>query len=332
MRRREFVALVGGTVAAWPLTASAQQPDRMRLIGVLMAYAQNDSTAQSWLAVFRAALAKLGWTEGSNLRIELRWSGADADRMRTLAKELVDLRPNAIFGVTTPAVGALARETRTIPIVFAGVSDPIGGGFVANLAHPGGNITGFTTGNADPALGGKWVELLKQIAPRTLHAALLFNPATVVPVQFFMPSIQAAASSFAVQVSAAPVHGKDEIEGVVAAQARDPGGGLIVMPDVFNDVNRELIIALAARYSVPTMYFNRFFSEPGGLISYGDVRSEQFRLAAGYIDRVLKGEKPADLPVQVPTKYELIINLKTAKALGLTIPDKLMALADEVIE
>jgi putative tryptophan/tyrosine transport system substrate-binding protein len=329
VRRREFISLLGGA-AAWPVAARAQQPDRMRLIGVLMAYAESDSTAQSWLAAFRAALAKLGWTEGSNLRIELRWSAADADRMRTLAKELVDLRPNAIFGVTTPAIGALARETRTIPIVFAGVSDPIGAGYVDNLARPGGNITGFMSGNGDPALGGKWVELLKQIAPRTVRVALLFNPATAVPVQSFMPSIQAAASSFAVQVSAAPVHGKDEIEGVIAAQASDPGGGLIVMPDVFNDVNRELIIALAARYSVPTIYFNRFFS--GGLISYGDVRSEQFRLAAGYINRVLKGEKPADLPVQVPTKFELIINLKTAKALGLTIPDKLLATADEVIE
>jgi putative tryptophan/tyrosine transport system substrate-binding protein len=332
MRRRNFIAGLASITVARPLAARAQQPDRMRLIGVLMAYTENDSTAQSWLAAFRAALAKLGWTEGSNLRIELRWSAADADTMRKLAKELVDLRPNAIFGVTTPAIGALASETRTIPIVFAGVSDPIGGGFVANLAHPGGNITGFTTGNADPALGGKWVELLKQIAPRTVRVALLFNPATVVPVQFFMPSIQAAASSFAVQVSAAPVQGKDEIEGVVAAQARDPGGGLIVMPDVFNDVNREPIIALATRYSVPAIYYNRFFSEPGGLISYGDVRSEQFRLAAGYIDRVLKGEKPADLPVQVPTKYELIINLKTAKALGLTIPDKLFTAADEMIE
>ena len=252
--------------------------------------------------------------------------------MRTLAKELVDLRPSAIFGVTTPAIGALARETRTIPIVFAGVSDPIGAGYVDNLARPGGNITGFMSGNGDPALGGKWVELLKQIAPRTVRVALLFNPATAVPLQSFMPSIQAAASSFAVQVSAAPVHGKDEIEGVIAAQARDPGGGFVVMPDVFNDVNREPIIALAARYSVPTIYFNRFFSEPGGLISYGDVRSEQFRLAAGYIDRVLKGEKPADLPVQVPTKFELIINLKTAKALGLEVPLHLQQLADEVIE
>jgi putative tryptophan/tyrosine transport system substrate-binding protein len=214
MRRREFITLLGGAAAAWPLAARAQQPDRMRLIGVLMAYAESDSTAQSWLAAFRAALAKLGWTEGSNLRIELRWSAADADRMRTLAKELVDLRPNAIFGVTTPAIGALARETRTIPIVFASVSDPIGAGYVDNLARPGGNITGFMTGSGHPALGGKWVELLKQITPRTVRVALLFNPATAVPLQSFMPSIQAAASSFAVQVSAAPVHGKDEIEGV----------------------------------------------------------------------------------------------------------------------
>src|ERR1700738_763855 len=206
MRRREFIATLSGAAAAWPLVASAQQPDRMRLIGVLMAYAESDSTAQSWLAAFRAALAKLGWTEGSNLRIELRWSGADADRMRTLAKELVDLRPNAIFGVTTPAIGALAGETRTIRIVFAGVSDPIGAGYVDNLARPGGNITGFMSGNGDPALGGKWVELLKQIAPRTVRVALLFNPATAVPLRTFMPSIQAAASSFDVPVTAATSH------------------------------------------------------------------------------------------------------------------------------
>jgi putative ABC transport system substrate-binding protein len=279
MRRREFVTLLAGAAAAWPLSARAQQSDRMRLIGVLMAYAESDSTAQSWLAAFRAALAKLGWTEGSNLRIELRWSADDADRMRTLAKELVDLRPDAIFGVTTPVIAALARETKTIPIVFTAVTDPIGGGFVANLAHPGGNITGFTVN--DPTVGGKWVGLLKEIAPRTVHVALLFNPVTTVPLQFSMPSIQAAASSFAVEVSAAPVHAKDEIEGVIAAQARNPGGGLIVMPDVSNDVNRELIIALAARYGVPAIYYNRFFSELGGLISYGEARAEQFRLAAG---------------------------------------------------
>jgi len=330
MRRRDFIEGLAAS-AAWPPAARAQQPDRMRLIGVLLSYAESDRAAQSWLAAFRGALTKLGWTEGSNLRIEIRWSANDPDRMRTLAKELVDLRPDAILAATTPMVGALARETRTIPIVFAGVSDPIGSGFAANLAHPGGNITGFQA-NGDPALGGKWVELLKEIAPRTVRVALLFNPATTVPIQYFMPSIQTAASSFAVQVSATPAHTEDEIEGVIAAQGRDPEGGLIAMPDVSNDVNRELIIALAARYRVPTIYFNRFFSELGGLISYGDVRSEQFRLAAGYIDRILKGDKPADLPVQVPTKFELIINLKTAKALGLTIPDKLFTAADEMIE
>ena len=329
MRRRGFVALLGGA-AAWPFVAQAQQAGPVRLVGVLMAFEESDSTAQSWLATFRAALAKLGWTEGSNLRIELRWSAADPDRIRTFTKELVDLRPDAIFGQSTPAIGVLARETRTIPIVFAGVTDPIGAGFAANLSHPGGNITGFTVN--DPAVGGKWVQLLKEIAPRTVRVALLFNPATAVPIQFFMPSIQAAASSFAVEVSTAPVHTKDEVEGVIAAQARSPGSGLIVMPDAFNDANRELIIALAARYGVPATYYNRFFSEPGGLFSYGEARGEQFRLAAGYIDRILKGEKPADLPVQAPTKFELIINLTTAKALGLTIPASLLSLADELIE
>jgi putative ABC transport system substrate-binding protein len=328
MRRRDFI--LSGIAITCPFAARAQQPDRMRLIGVLMGYAESDRIAQSWLAAFRGALTKLGWTEGSNLRIEVRWSAGDADRMTTSAKELVGLRPDAIFGVTTPVIGALARETRTIPIVFTGVSDPIGSGFAANFTHPGGNITGFTVN--DPALGGKWVELLKEIAPRTVHVALLFNPVTTVPLQFFMPSIQAAASSFAIEVSAAPVHAKDEIEGVIAAQARNPGGGLFVMPDVYNDANRELIIALTARHGVPAIYYNRFFSELGGLISYGDVRGEHFHLAAGYIDRILKGEKPADLPVQAPTKFELVINLKTAKALGLEVPLRLQQLADEMIE
>src|SRR6266436_2248291 len=231
MDRRMFLAGTGAVLVTCPLAARAQQPDRVRLIGVLMAYAQSDRVAQSWLAAFRGALSKLGWTEGSNLRIELRWSADNADRMRALAKELVDLRPNVIFGVTTPVVGALARETNTIPIVFAGVSDPIGSGFAANLAHPGGNITGFMSNDPAGTLGGKWVDLLKKVAPRTVRIALLFNPATTVPLQYSLPSIQAAASSFAVQVNAAPVHAKDEIEGVIAAQTRHPGGGLIVMPD-----------------------------------------------------------------------------------------------------
>ena len=329
MRRRAFITLVGGTALAWPLTVRGQHAGGMRRIGVLMAFEESDSTAQFWLATFRAALAKLGWTEGSNLRIELRWSAADPDRIRTFAKELVDLRPDAIFGQSTPAIGVLARETRTIPIVFAGVTDPIGAGFAANLAHPGG-ITGFTVN--DPAVGGKWVELLKEIAPRTVRVSLLFNPATAVPLQFFMPSIQAAASTFAVQVSAAPVNAKDEIEGVIAAQARNPGGGLIVMPTTFTGANRGLIIALAARYGVPAIYSNRIYADSGGLMAYGSDFAEQFRQAPEYIDRILKGAKPADLPIQAPTKFELIINLKTAKALGLTVPPLMLGRADDVIQ
>jgi putative tryptophan/tyrosine transport system substrate-binding protein len=258
MKRREFISLFGG-VAAWPIAARAQQPDRMRLIGVLMAYAESDLTAQSWLAAFRAALGKLGWTEGSNLRIELRWGAVDPDKIRRLAKELVDLRPDVIFGQSTPVISVLSRETRTIPIVFAVVSDPIASGFAASLGHPGGNITGFTLANT--AMGGKCVQLLKEIAPRTERVALLFDPAIAPPLQFFMPSIQAAASSLAIQTSAAPVHAKDEIEGVIAAQARDPGGGLILMPSAFNVTNRELISALAARYGVPATSQSAFCRE-----------------------------------------------------------------------
>ncbi len=314
----------------WPLAVRAQQSARMRLIGVLMGYAENDRTAQSELAAFWAALAKLGWAEGKNLRIELRWSAGDADRIRALAKELVDLRPDAILGQTTPVTGALARETRSIPIVFVAVSDPIASGFAASLAHPGGNVTGFAENES--AMGGKWVELLKEIAPRTVRMALLFNPGTPPPLKVYMPSIQAAASSFAIQAIAAPVHASDEIEGIIATQARDPGGGLIVMPNAFNVANRELIIALTARYGVPAIYFNRFFTDSGGLISYGADRPEQVRQAADYIDRILKGAKPADLPIQQPTKFEFIINAKTAKELRLDVPLHLQRSADEVIE
>jgi putative ABC transport system substrate-binding protein len=327
MRRREFITLLSGA-ATWPFTAHAQQPERMRRIGVLMGFAESDPAAQSWLAAFRNALTRLGWSEGSNLRIEVRWGAADPDRIRTLAKELVDLRPDAIFNQTTPVTDALARVTQTIPIVFVYVADPIGSGFAASLARPGRNITGFTY--VEPTTGGKWVELLKEIAPRTAHVALLFNPETA--PKFYMPSIQAAASSFAVEASVAPVHARDEIAGVIAAQARSPGGGLIVMPDVFNDANGELIIALATSSGVPAIYPRPVFAETGGLIAYGADLAEQFRQAAGYIDRILKGANPGDLPVQRPTKFELVINLKTAKALGLTIPPTVLALADEVIE
>jgi putative tryptophan/tyrosine transport system substrate-binding protein len=331
MRRRDFIKTIVASTAVWPLVARAQQPERMRLIGVLMGFAESDPDAPSWLATFRGALAKLGWTEGNNLRIELRWApSGDTDRIRTLARELVELRPDAILSQTTPVTGALAGETRTIPIVFVTVSDPIASGFATSLARPGGNVTGFAL--FDSSTGGKWVQLLKEIAPRTVRVALLFNPATAVPLKIYMPSIQAAASSFAIQASAAPVHAKDEIEGVIAEQARNPGGGLIVTPDSFTTANRELISALAARYGVPAIHNATIFVESGGLIAFGTDFAEQFREAAGYIDRILKGEKPADLPVQQPTKFRLAINLKAAKALGLDVPLHLQQLADEVIE
>ena len=329
MRRREFITVLGGA-AMWPFAAHAQQPPTpLRLIGVLMGPSESDSAAQSWYAAFRSALEKFGWAEGNNLRVELRWGAGDAARIGTLAKELVDMRPNAIFGTTTPVIGALARETPAIPIVFAILADPIGGGFAASIARPGGNITGFAA--LDSSIGGKWVGLLKEIAPHTERVALLFNPATASPLQFYLPTIQAAASSLGVDVSAAPVRAKDEIEGVFLGQARNSGGGLIVMPDVFNVRNSDLIISLAARYSVPTIYFNADYFA-GGLITYGDNYPEECRLAAGYIDRILKGAKPEELPIQQPTKFELVINRKTAKALGLNVPQALLATADEVIE
>jgi len=328
MRRREFIASVAG-VASWPFAARAEAAEAVRTVALLMGFAETDAAAQSLVATFRGALAKLGWMEGSNLRIEIRWGAGDADRIRTFSKELVDLQPDAILGQTTPVIDALAHETRTIPIVFVTVSDPIGSGFAASFTRPGGNITGFTF--VESALGGKWVEFLKEIAPSTARVALLFNPATAPPLQFYMPSIQAAASSFSIQVSSTPVHAKDEIEGVIAAQARDPGTSLIVMPDAFTAANHELIIALAARYSVSAIYANNFV-QSGGLIFYGSDFVETFRLAAGYIDSILKGRKPGDLPIQLPTKFDLAINLKTAKALGLTVPSSLLAAADEVIE
>jgi putative tryptophan/tyrosine transport system substrate-binding protein len=330
MKRREFISLIGGSAAVWPLAVRAQQPERLRRIGVLIGFAESDPAVQSWLGAFRGTLAKLGWTEGSNLRIEVRWAGDDPDRMKTFAKDLVDLRPDAILSVTTPVTVALIRETQTIPIVIVTVADPISSGFVANLGRPGGNLTGFAL--YEPSMGGKWLELLKQIAPGVTRVALLFNPATTVPVKFYMSSIEAAASSFAIQANTAPVHAKDEIEGVIATLAGNPGAGLIVMPDLFNTVNRDLIIAMAARSRVPAIYFVRAFTDSGGLISYGPDFAEQYPQAAEYIDRILKGEKPGNLPIQMPIKVPLIINLKTTKALGLDVPVHFLQLADEVIE
>ena len=333
MRRRDLITLFGGATAGhtWPLPAWAQQSGQMRLIGVLMDYASTDQAAQSLVTAFRETLAKLGWQEGSNLRIEVRWSAGSADKVRAFAKELVDLRPDAILGRGTVETLALSHETRTIPIVFAAVSDPIGSGFAGSLTHPGRNMNGFT--NVESTVGGKWVELLKEIAPRTMHIALLFNPATAAPTfPFYLPSIQAAAQSLDVTVSNAPVHAKDDIEGAIAALAHDRGAGLMLPPDTFNLINRDLIIPLATRYGVPVVSNNPIYAESGAVITYGVDFTELLLQAAGYIDRILKGAVPADLPVQNPTKFELVINLKTAKALGLKVPQSLSASADRVIE
>jgi putative ABC transport system substrate-binding protein len=328
MQRRNFIKLLGGAVVNFPLAVRAQQAGRLRRIGVLMPFA--DPSTQSYVTAFRDALTKLGWTEGGNLRTEVRWGAGDADKIQLFAKELVDLRPDAIIGQSTPVIVALVRETQTIPVVFVNIADPIGSGFVASLAHPGGNLTGFMTDNS--ALGGKWVELLKEIAPRTVRIALMFNPTTVVPLKFYLPSVQAAASIVGVAVNETPVHAKDEIEAVIAAQARDQGSGLIVLPDPFNAINREHITMLAARYRVPTIYYRREFAEAGGLISYANDFAEQFPQAAAYVDRILRGAKPQDLPVQAPTKFDLIINLKTAKSLGLDVPFGMQQRADAIIE
>src|SRR5215475_11578845 len=273
MRRRDFIKVVAGSAAAWPFKARAQQPDRTRLIGVLMGYAESDRTAQSWLAAFRGALTKLGWTENSKVQIELRWTAGDADRMRMLAKELVEMRPNAILGVTTPVIAALAHETTTISIVFTGVSDPVGSGFVANLAHPGGNITGFMSN--EPTLGGKWPELLKEIAPEVAHIGILFNPETAPYAEPFLRHAEVAGRSLGVQVTASRARNDGEIERNIAEIATKPGGGLIVLPEATTNARYELIIAVAARHHVPAIYAYRYQAMGGGLISYISMRQKR---------------------------------------------------------
>jgi putative tryptophan/tyrosine transport system substrate-binding protein len=332
VKRRNFITLLGGAAAcAWPLAARAQQPERMRRIGVLMGYPESDSEAQTKIAAFRDGLQKLGWTEGRNTRIDTRWATpADAESMERFAKELVALQPDLILSITTPTTAALLQQTRTIPIVFATVADPVGSGFVASFPRPGGNVTGFVVFEA--SLAGKWLELLKEIVPRVNRITFLFNPATATYAEFYLNPFKAAAESFAVEAIAAPVRDRSELESVVSAQAREPNGGLIVMPDSFTDLHRAEIASLAARYRLPAIYPRRIFTEVGGLLSYGIDQLDNFRLAATYADRILKGEKPADLPVQAPTKFELVINLKTAKMLGIEVPPNLLARADEVIE
>jgi putative ABC transport system substrate-binding protein len=329
MRRRDFIKGIVGSATAWPLAASAQQAERMRRIGVLIPLSASDRHAWARVAAFRERLQQLGWIEGSNVKIDLRWGEGDINSIRKHATELIALAPDVMLAHGTAAMSAIQSVTDKIPTVFVNVGDPVGGGLVASLARPGGNSTGFTV--YDYGISAKWLELLKQIAPRTTRAALVRDIAVQTGVGQ-LGAVQSVAPALGVEVSALSVHKGDEIEDAVATFARQPNGGLIVIGSPFTDIHRELIISLAAKYQLPTIYAYRYYVVDGGLASYGPETIDPYRLAAGYIDRILKGEKLADLPVQAPTKYQLVINLKTAKALGLTVPQSLLTSADEVIE
>ena len=330
MRRRDFIRGLGGAAATWPLAVRAQQDERVRRIGVLVASPADDAEVQVRLAAFKEGLAQLGWTEGRNVRIDTRWASTNADDLRKHAAELAASTPDVLVGASgTTTAAALLQATRTVPIVFAIVVDPVGAGFVASLARPGGNATGFTL--FEYGMSGKWLELLKQIAPGVTRAAVLRDPAIASGIGQF-GAVQAVAPSLRLELSPVDVRDAPEIERAVTAFAGIENGGLVVTASPSSTVHRELIIALAARHKLPAVYFQRFYVASGGLMSYGPDQIDQFRRAAGYVDRILKGEKPADLPVQAPTRYELVVNLKTAKALGLTVPPSLLARADEVIE
>jgi ABC-type uncharacterized transport system substrate-binding protein len=330
MKRREFITLLGGAAAAWPLAARAQPPERMRRIGALNGGSSaDDPDGQARLAAYLQQLQQLGWTDGRNVRIDYRWGLGDADNIRKYTAELVALAPDVIFAAGTAAVGPMLQATRTVPIVFALVADPVGAGFVDSLSRPGGNATGFLM--FEYSLSGKWLEVLKQIAPGVTRAAVIRDPAISAGTGQF-GVIQSVAASLGVEVSPVNVRDAVEIERAIAAFARSPNGGLIVTASALSAVHRDLIIALSARHKLPAVYYERYFVGAGGLISYGPDFVDQYRRAAGYVDRILRGEKPADLPVQAPTKYVLTINLKTAKALGLEVPTTLLARADEVIE
>ena len=330
MRRRNFIKLLGGAAAAWPLAARAQQPDRVRRVGFLNSQFVTDLEAQAWNAAFHRQLEELGWVDGRNIHIEYRWGAGSIERVQLLAKELVGLNPNALVAVTTPATAALQAETHTIPIVFAMVSDPIGNKFVASLAKPGGNITGFI--NIEATLSSKWLSLMREIAPSVSRVAFLFNPQTAPFSRYYLDTFRSAASSLAIEPIEAPVHSSAEIEAVMTRLGGEVGTGIIVMPDTSMTVHRETIYALAFRYRLPTIYGFRFYVTGGGLMSYGVDAADLLRGAATYVDRILRGARPDELPVQLPTKFELVINLKTAKALGLTVPPSLLATADELIE
>jgi putative ABC transport system substrate-binding protein len=328
MKRREFIAGLG-SAAAWPLAARAQQGDRVRRIGVLMGLNENDPLYRPRLTAFTQALADLGWTEGRNMRMDVRGGSDDTSRIRAPAQELVGLQPDIIVTNGTPATASVQRETRTIPIVFVNGGDPVASGIVARLDRPGGNVTGFAL--YEGTLGGKWLELLSEIAPGLKRAAIMFNPDTA-PASTFMPSFETAARSLKLVPIIAPVHSDVEIETAVTALGREPGGGFVVMPDVFTTEHRAPIILAAARNNVPAAYWQSPFARDGGLLSYGPDQVDTWRRASTYVDRILRGARPGDLPVQFPTKFEMVVNLKTAKALGLTVPQSILLRADEVIE
>jgi len=330
MRRRDFIKFVG-TAPAWPLLARAQQREKVRRIGVLMAHREGDPEFQDYLSAFRQGLQKLGWVEDRNIQIDTRWGALDDKEVRQQsAKEILALNPDIILTQNTPPTASMLQQTQTVPVVFVIVTDPVGSGFVRSLSRSGGNATGFTI--MEPTTSGKWLELLKDIAPQTTRAAFLFNPRTAPFANYYLNPFKAAAASLGVEAVAATVDSKSDLETVFATQAQSPDTGLVVMPDGFLNVYRTEIVTLAARYRLPAIYPWRFFTELGGLMSYGFDQRDSFLTAATYIDRIMKGEKPADLPVQAPTKYELVINRKTAKMLGLTLAASLAARADDLIE
>jgi putative ABC transport system substrate-binding protein len=329
MKRREFIAAAGGVAAAWPLATLAQQSGPMRRIGLLIGTA-DDPNSERGLAAFREGLQQGGWFEGRNVHLDVRWAGSDVSRIGALATELIDLKPDLLVAHSTPVVVEFQRQTKSIPIVFFFVSDPVGSGVVASLPHPGGNTTGFI--NIEASLGGKWIELLKEIMPRLTRAGLMFNPDSATYAHYYMEPFEAAARSRGVEPVMVPVRNDTEIERAMQTLSDRPDTALAVMPDIFTGAKRKLIIALAASHRLPTIYPYRFMPADGGLLSYGIDQIDLFRRTAGYADRVLKGEKPADLPVQLPTRFELVVNLKTAKALGLEMPAMLLGRADDVIE